>query len=256
MTQVPPSCTCLDPRLCCCGTSQPSQSTCPQRMFSVQPQLATPSMGPYVHSPWGYQTHVNFSNPLPPTAYVSNFPNVYSTTYSPQNNPYPGEPLPFRSALSDATYNTLNRVNTTTATGNASGKRKNTSKGTTGSKRRNLGSDANAPTSRTPISTSSLGVPSNHPAVPGVGPQVINLNSQANPSLHPAFTRMNSITNSLGSLLKNKSDNNLTHATDVWYFTRGLTAPEKPQTMPEQEVLSEKRPDTKAFAYLGCRLCS
>ena len=90
---------------------------------------------------------------------------------------------------------------------------------------------------------------------PGIGPQVVDLNSQANPSLHPAFTRMNGIASSLGSLLNNKSDNNLTHATDVWYFTRGLNTPEKPQTMPEQEVLSEKRPNPKSFVYLGCRLC-
>lgn len=214
MMQVPPSCTCLDPRLCSC-TSQPLQSTYypQQHMFSVQPQPATPSMGPYAHSPWGYQTHLNFSNPLPPTAYVSSFQNVYQVTYSPQNNAYPGEPLAFLSALSDTTYNTLN---TTTATGSASGKHKNTSKGTTASKRRNLGSDANAQTSQTPISTSSSGVRSICPTVPGVGPQVVDPNSRLT---HHSTQLLLTITSSLGSLLNNKSDNNLTHVTDVWYFT-------------------------------------
>ena len=253
MTQVPPSCTCLNPRLCSC-TSQFSQSTSypsQQHMFSVQPQPAAP-MGPYMHSTWGYQPHINFSNPVPPTAYVSGFQNVYQATYGTQNNSYPGEPPAFRSALSDATYNT---INTTTVTSSASGKCKNTSRGTTASKRCNLGSDVNTQASHTPSMSSPFGMSSNQPAVPGVGPQVVDLNSQANPSLHPAFTRTNGITSSLGSLLNNKSDNNLTHATDVWYFTRGLNTPAKPHTMPEQEVLSEKRPNPKSFVYLGCRLC-
>lgn len=58
-----------------------------QHMFSVQLQPATPT-SPYVHTPWGYQTHLNPSNPLPPPAYVSGFQNVYQVTYSAQSNPY------------------------------------------------------------------------------------------------------------------------------------------------------------------------
>ena len=83
--------------------------------------------------------------------------------------------LPFRSALSDATYNA---INTTMVTNSASGKRKNTSKGTTASKRRNLGSDANAQASHT------------HRPHPRLW-KVVDLNSQANPSLCPAFTHTN-----------------------------------------------------------------
>ena len=85
-------------------------------------------MGPSTHSTWGYQPHVNFSNPVPPTAYVSGFQNGYQVTYSIQNNSYPGKPPAFYSVLSDATYNT---INTTTVTNSASGKCNNTSKGTT-----------------------------------------------------------------------------------------------------------------------------
>ena len=153
----------------------------------MQPQPAAP-MGPSAHSTWGYQPHVNFSNPVPLTAYVSGFQNGYQATYGIQNNSYPGEPPAFRSTLSDTTYNT---INTTTITNSASGKRKNTSKGTTASKRRNLGSDANAQASHTPSTSSFLGKSSNQPAVPGIGPKVVDLNLQANPSLRPAFSHKN-----------------------------------------------------------------
>ena len=154
----------------------------------MQPQPAAP-MGSSAHSTWGYQPHVNFSNPVPPTAYVSSFQNGYEATYGIQNNSYPGEPPAFRSALSDATYNT---INTTTVTNSASGKCKNTSKGTTASKRRNLGSNANAQASHTPSTSLFLGKSSNQPAVPGIGLKVVDLNSLANPSLHPAFSHTNS----------------------------------------------------------------
>jgi hypothetical protein len=88
---------------------------------------------------------------------------------------------------------------------------KNTSKATTALQRCNLGSNAIAQASHIPSTSSYLGVSSSQPAVSCVGPQVVDLNSQANPSLHPAFTCMNSITSSLRSLLNNKLDNNLTH---------------------------------------------
>ena len=153
----------------------------------MQPQPAAP-MGPSAHLTWGYQPLVNFSNPVPPTPYISGFQNGYQATYGIQNNSYPGEPPAFRSVLSDVTYNT---INTTTVTNSASGKRKNTSKGTTALKRRNLGSDANAQASHTPSTSSFLGKSSNQPAVPGIGPKVVDLNSQANPSLCPAFSHTN-----------------------------------------------------------------
>ena len=84
-------------------------------MFSIQPQPAAP-MCPYTHLTWGYQPHVNFSNPVLPTAYIFSFQNGYQATYSIQNNSYPGKPPAFCSALSDATYNT---INTTTVTNSA-----------------------------------------------------------------------------------------------------------------------------------------
>ena len=37
----------------------------------------------------------------------------------------------------------------------------------------------------------NLGKSSNQPAVPGIGPKVVDLNSQANPSLRPAFSHTN-----------------------------------------------------------------
>ena len=61
----------------------------------------------------------------------------------------------------------------------------------TASKRHNLGSDANAQASHTPSTSSFLGKSSNQPAVPGIGPKVVDLNSQANPSLRPAFSHTN-----------------------------------------------------------------
>ena len=56
-----------------------------------------------------------------------------------------------------------------------------------------LGSDANAnaQASHTPSTSLFLGKSSNQPAVPGIGPEVVNLNSQADPSLRPAFSHTN-----------------------------------------------------------------
>ena len=92
------------------------------------------------------------------------------------------------------------------------------------SKRRNLESDANAQTSQTPISTSSLGVQSSSCSrcwASGHRPQTHRLIHHSTQLL----LARTGITSSLGSLLNNKSDNNLTHATDVWYLTRGLYRP-------------------------------
>ena len=88
-----------------------------------------------------------------------------------------------------------------------------------------------------------------HQAVPGVGPQA---QTQHNRELHPSLARK---TGCAGSLLSTGSDSSVSAATDVWYFSIGLTSTNKPTTMPERTTISDKRPNPKIFPYLGCSLC-
>ncbi|KAJ7790833.1 hypothetical protein B0H14DRAFT_2625605 [Mycena olivaceomarginata] len=41
----------------------------------------------------------------------------------------------------------------------------------------------------------------------------------------------------------------------VWYFIRGVHSDTKPESLPEREVISTKRPG-KEFSHLACRLCT
>jgi len=88
------------------------------------------------------------------------------------------------------------------------------------------------------------------PAVPGVGPSTNP--SAAGPAVHPAFVQTYT---SLGSLVE-KGSGRTQGASDVWYFVRGLHSIVRLDTLPEKETLCEKRPDSKEFSHLGCRLCT
>ena len=108
-------------------------------MFSMQPQPAAP-MGPWhgVINLMLMSTFQILSHPLltpPASRMATRRPMAFRTTC------ILASLLPFCSALSDVTYNTINTI---MVINSALGKHKNTSKGTTALKQHNLGSDANA----------------------------------------------------------------------------------------------------------------
>ena len=85
----------------------------------------------------------------------------------------------------------------------------------------------------------------------GVGPLTC---APTSATFHPAFTHTNGIAGRLGSLVERGHDL-VSGALDVWYFVRGLQTNAKPDTLPEKELLSEKRPDKMEYKHFGCRLC-
>ncbi|KAF8154648.1 hypothetical protein B0H34DRAFT_799411 [Crassisporium funariophilum] len=149
---------------------------------------------------------------------------------------------------------TSNSVNSTT-TRQVRAKRKSTTTGVrnTAHKRGNIQQSTIPLTSAgstPPVPATSLLQP-----VPGVGPQAVT--NAAPRKLHPLIARVHGPISHHGSLLNDTSspNNSTTLATDVWYFTRGLTSDEPPFTIPEKEKPLEIRPDPKVFEILSCIIC-
>jgi hypothetical protein len=87
------------------------------------------------------------------------------------------------------------------------------------------------------------------PAIPGVGP------TNAPPAADPPSTPISQQPSSDFVSLLDHAKKNTAEASDIWYFLRGLSSAARPQTLPERETLSEKRPDPKVYTHLACHLC-
>lgn len=247
-------CSCPDPRHCSCnavsnGPGNSSNYASVQNPPMVHPQWMPGSYyGPPIIPQAGHQ--VSFFPPTPINTSSQNFGfhNICQATYTtPQNVAADGpESVAFRVALGNTTSNTLNTPNVQLQA-STSGKRKQTLSSqvgkSTSSKHRAVPSTA----SRIGSSVANSELP--HQAVPGVGPQA---QTQHNRELHPLLARK---TGCVGSLLSTGSDSSVSAATDVWYFSIGLTSTNKPTTMPKRTTISDKRPNPKIFPYLGCSLC-
>lgn len=196
---------------------------------------------------------LNYGPPLPTALAYQN--NYYAhPTQQPLHQP-PPEPTIFREVVfSDITLNTVN--STTTRQAGAKRKHNATSARSTAQKRRNI-QTAITPSTSAGSTAPVQPIPLMQP-VPGVGPQAPQIATNAVPrELHPSIARVNGPISHHGSLLNKTSSagSSVAQATDVWYFTRGLTADKPPFAIPEREKPSELRPDPKVFDFLGCIIC-
>lgn len=175
------------------------------------------------------------------------FQNSFATAYAPPQHVH--ESPAFRTALGDTTSNVLNGAQLSSASQTSGNKRKRTNSNNGSRKRSNRA--AGQSTMGSAPSCNIPNIPT--PAVPGTGPSI---GVDLAPTLHPAFSRSDGPSSHTGySLMDDSAKNNTQVASDVWYFMRPLHSRDKPQTLPEIENLSTKRPSSH-FAYLGCRLCT
>ncbi|CAA7268999.1 unnamed protein product [Cyclocybe aegerita] len=193
------------------------------------------------------------------------FQNMYQATYNQQLHPsnnLPPEPNIFREVvMTDTTAYTVNTAPESVAPSSGTGKkRKGMSNRGAAAKRRNTEQTASGPcaTAQQPVpGSSSTQLPSQ--AVSGVGLNTVPASTQSNDTsaVHPCLAHASGPSAYSWKIALDKiHKNNMTLATDIWYFTQGLKSNIRPETMPEKETLTEERPSPKQYSHLGCILCT
>lgn len=214
----------------------------PLSSVSSAPTVTPASSIPPYHHSWSYGQWQNTPQaiaPYPPAFRPIPHPAAFHDQHPTSHNQ--GEPDVFRVALGDAN-STLNQAHNSicdpSAT-TAAGQKRRRNKPANTNKKRNTSDTAasNGDTASTLVN------------IPVVGPVLQSV--QDDVALHPALCRLQ---NDFGSLLHEESVS-LNGAFDIWYFMRGQNS-KTDEAIPEKDSPSSKRPCTKTYSYLRCRLCT
>ena len=223
------------------------------------PQPHWPHQPPYIYSQpltpslssWDSRISTPpFQGPVFPSPLSPGFHNQFQATYlGEQQTNSPTD----RIALAERTQTELNLPQPVQST--TSKRKRTTALDKTRTTRKCTAATLAGPNEATSESTctdsqsscTNLGFPI--PAVHGVGPSAVQA---VKPTLHLAFSRTAGPTSQLnGSLVDHRSGQRTAVASDVWYFVHGLEVSLKPNTLSDEEVLSDIRPDKKKFTYVG-----